>query len=81
MEVEVVVPDNEHEIMRAIGRLEGKVDSLIADAGVDGKVQASHEKRIAVLEKKQYGIFLVGGLIGAIFLATIRSIVRFFTGN
>ena len=72
---------NNSEVMRAIGRLEGKVDSLIADAGVDGKVQANHEKRIASLEKRQYGIFLVGGIVGTIIVTTFRSIVKLFTGG
>lgn len=65
--------DNE-EIMRAIGRLEGKVDSLI----VDIRVIDDHEKRIATLEKRQYGIFLIGGIIGTTALIVFRKFINLF---
>ncbi len=69
--------DNDNEVMRAIGRLEGKVDSLI----VDMKKIPTLEKRVTTLEKKQYGIFLVGGVIGTILLTTFKSIAKVFTGE
>ena len=81
MDQGVAVPGNEHEIMRAIGRLEGKVDSLIADAREDSEARGNHEKRIAILEKRQYGIFLVGGIVGTVLLTTLKSIVNYFTGS
>lgn len=68
---------DDNEIIRAIGRLEGKVDSLI----VDIRAIEDHEKRIATLEKKQYGILLVGSIIGAVLLTAMRSIIEFFSGS
>lgn len=76
-----MVSNRNDDIMRAIGRLEGKVDSLIADAKSDDIAHNGHEKRIAALEKKQYGIFLVGGIMGTLFLAAIRYVGKFFGGD
>ena len=70
--------DNDNEIMRAIGRLEGKVDSLIVDIKEHTDMGINHEKRIANLEKKQYAIFLVGGIVGTAVLAFSKKIISLF---
>lgn len=64
---------NNNELVRAIGRLEGKMDSLIIDIKEHTDLATNHEKRIAHLEKKQYGIFLVGGIIGSAIMVFFKK--------
>lgn len=64
-----------NNVERAIGRLEGKVDSLIEDIKILRKITihdiAELEDRVAKLEKKQYTIITIATVLwtGAIVLA------------
>ncbi len=63
---------------RSIGRLEGKVDSLIVD--IKGLRRASEGKidklegRVAKLEKKQFTIVIMASLFFSTLLAFIRKL-------
>lgn len=84
------MPDN-NDVLRALGRLEGKCDSIIdslkdhssrmnrIDQDVEDlrdvvfKKVSKQDKEIATLQKKQYGLFLVGGILGTAILAAFRK--------
>jgi hypothetical protein len=67
------VPDNEKDL----GKVQGQVESLIADV----KRLHALEQRTATLEKRQHGILLVGGIVGAVLVSAIKSVITFFTGS
>lgn len=92
--------DKNSDILRSLGRVEGKVDSVILNQGehtdrmnrIDqdieelrslvfkeiAVVKTDHEKRIATLEKRQYGIFLVGSIIGGLAMSLGKSLGKIF---
>ena len=65
-------------ISRALGVIEGKVDSLIDDVkSIRSTSDTKHEAlrtRVNTLEKKQYTILVMGGFIGSAILAFIKKV-------
>lgn len=58
--------DIQHELQRALGRLEGKVDSILEKFTTDGKRFEGIEERLLEVEKK---VWYAAGLSGALSVA------------
>ncbi len=70
---------NDENLNRSIGRLEGKVDSLIVDIKsirdtLDGRIK-DLDTRVAKLEKKQFAIVVVATIIWGATLIFLRKIL------
>jgi len=65
---------DDSDIIRAIGRLEGKVARLIVSNENQTSRANNHGERIATLEQRQYGIFLLAGIVGTAILAFVRRL-------
>jgi hypothetical protein len=68
------------DILRAIGRLEGKVDHLVQDlithTGRMNRIDSHIEKqdeRIRTLEKKQYAVIAVATFLGSMISLVLRK--------
>ena len=70
-----------NELMRTIGRLEGKVDSVLSNQEQMTRVSADHEKRITENENALYNIKLKVGLIGAFIGAVVSFIGNWIWGK
>lgn len=68
----------ESEMMLAIGRLEGKVDTLIQLQRIQEDQIKSHDERIRELEHSRSFIFGMAALIGAIASAGITALTKAF---
>ena len=56
----------DNEILIALGRLEGKVDSLISRQAVHDEQLARHDKRIRELEQAKSYLIGIGAASGAV---------------
>jgi len=67
-----------NDIQRDLGRVEGKLDSLIAKVDDDIKERratvASHDKRIRTVENRQYYFMGGGAVIGALLSYVAKAI-------
>ena len=66
------------ELIRAVGRLEGKMDSIIADISglrkvAEGKV-SELGTRVAKIEKKQYTVIVLASLVFTTSLAFVKKL-------
>lgn len=62
------MPDTDGEILRALGRLEGKLDSFLSDRVDDRQAHDDLEKRVRTLETRQ--AYWLGGTALGTFLLT-----------
>ena len=64
------MPDNEKDI----GKLQGQVESLIEDM----KEVHALKKTVATLKERQYGILLIGGILGAAMIVAFKKVLSLF---
>ena len=68
------------EILLALGRLEGKVDSLITTQAVHNEELARHDKRLRDLEQSKSWVLGVAAAIGAVASILVNMIGGKFGG-
>ena len=68
------------EILLALGRLEGKVDSLITTQAVHNEELGRHDKRLRHLEKSKSWVLGAAAAIGAVASIIVNMIGGKFSG-
>ena len=67
----------ENDIQRSLGRIEGKVESLISDLQELRGASLGHiaglDLRLNTVEKKQYGVFLIAGVAFTSLVAVVKK--------
>ena len=68
------------EILMALGRLEGKVDSLITTQAVHNEELARHDKRLRELEQSKSWLLGAAATVGALASILVNVIGDRFNG-
>lgn len=72
-----------NELMRALGKLEGKIDAFIQTQKehfdrmnrIDENMEGL-EERVRTVEKKQYGVFLVATVLWGLIVLVFKTVIH-----